>query len=76
MADPVVPADAAGPNARVEQMFPTLTRGQIERIAAQSRRRSVERGEVLYDAGDTALHFFVVIAGKVGVVRPSESGET
>lgn len=62
--------------ARVAQMFPTLTAAQMERIAAHGRRRSVERGEVLVEAGDQTVPFFVVVRGQVEIVRPSGGAET
>ena len=75
MNKPTVVPDSQAQTERVDQMFPTLRQDQMGRITAQARRRQVKRGEVLYDVGDTALHFFVMTAGRVGVVRPSESGD-
>ncbi len=51
-------------------MFPTLTPEQIARIAAHGRMRKIERGEVLVEAGDEVVPFFVVTAGQVEIVRP------
>lgn len=58
--------------ARVSQMFPMLTPEQIERIAVHGRRRRVERGEVLIEAGAEVVPFFVVTAGRVEIVRPTD----
>ena len=44
------------------QMFPTLTPAQIARIAAHGSVRQVRQGEVLFEAGDQVVPFFVVIA--------------
>src|SRR5438045_2108274 len=55
------------------EMHPTLTAAQIARVAAHGRLRKVQRGEVLIEAGEPTMRFFVVIAGQVEVVRPSGS---
>jgi thioredoxin reductase (NADPH) len=52
-------------------MFPTLKPAQVARIAAHGRTRAIQRGEVLVEAGDHVVPFFVVTAGKVEIVRPS-----
>jgi thioredoxin reductase (NADPH) len=72
MAEPIVgmPLTLA---ERGEQVFPTLTPGQIARIASQGRRRRVQPGEILLDVGDQ-LRFFVVTEGKIDIV--SASGPT
>jgi thioredoxin reductase (NADPH) len=36
----------------------------------------MHRGEVLVEQGDSAVRFFVVVAGEVEVVRPSGTTET
>ncbi len=59
-----------------ERMFPTLTHAQMERIAAHGRRRRVQRGEVLFEAGDRGAPFLLVTAGRVEVVRPCGGIET
>ena len=57
-------------------MFPKLTPAQIARVAVHGRVRPVQRGEVLVEAGDQVVPFFVVTAGQVEIVRPSGPGET
>jgi thioredoxin reductase (NADPH) len=59
-----------------ERMFPKLTRAQIKRIAVHGRVRPIRPGEVLAEAGEQALPFFVVTAGEVEIVRPSGTTET
>ncbi len=59
-----------------DQLFPTLTPAQIARVALHGRVRHVERGEVLVEAGDRVVPFFVVTTGEVEIVRPSGPGET
>src|SRR5262245_2768042 len=60
----------------VEQTFPTLTLAQSERIAAHGRVRPVVAGEVLVEAGQPVIPFFLVKAGRLEAVRPSATGET
>jgi thioredoxin reductase (NADPH) len=60
---------------RKEQMFPTLTPAQIDRIAAVGRRRSVRAGEVLFELGDQNTRFFVVLEGGIEIVRPVDQRE-
>ena len=55
--------------ARADHVFPTLTPAQISRIAPHGRRRAVRAGEVLVEAGDHVVPFFVITAGTVEVVR-------
>jgi thioredoxin reductase (NADPH) len=56
-------------------MFPTLTAGQIERIAAYGVLRPITRGEVLIESGQYDVPFFVVKAGEIEVIRPSALGD-
>jgi thioredoxin reductase (NADPH) len=62
--------------ARTEQIFPKLTPKQIRRITSHGLTRTTRRGEVLYEQGDSAASFFVVISGELEVVRPSGTIET
>jgi thioredoxin reductase (NADPH) len=62
-------------SAPAEEVFPTLTPEQIARVAAHGRVRPVRSGEVLLSAGDRVDSFFVVTAGSIEFVRPSEKGE-
>jgi thioredoxin reductase (NADPH) len=57
------------------QIFPTLTPAQINRIRPLSRVRHVDRGEILFDLGQTNIPFFVVLSGSLEVVQPSIEGE-
>ena len=56
-------------------MFPTLTQAQIARFAKQGTPRRVNRGDVLIEAGDSPVPFFVVSAGELEVVRPCDDGD-
>jgi thioredoxin reductase (NADPH) len=56
-------------------MFPTLTGAQIARIAAHGRARPMRSGEVLFEPGAQAVPFFVVTAGQIEILQPSDGGE-
>ena len=60
---------------REEQVFPVLTPAQIARVAAHGKRRTVQRGDVLIEAGAQHYPLFVVVAGELEVVRTSCAGE-
>jgi thioredoxin reductase (NADPH) len=55
----------------IEKIFPKLTQAQIGRIKAHGHIRTVQRGEVLVEQGDTSVPFFVVITGELEILRPS-----
>ena len=57
-------------------MFPTLTPAQIGRIAAHGVVRRITRGDVLIEAGDSIVPFFVVTTGEIEIIRPSNLGDT
>ena len=67
--------DPSDKNSLDEEMFPTLTAGQISRIAAHGHARRVEQGEVLVEAGKPLTRIFVVTAGQIEVVRASDVNE-
>ncbi|MGA9665490.1 MAG: cyclic nucleotide-binding domain-containing protein, partial [Gallionella sp.] len=63
-------------STRISQLFPTLTPAQIARIAALGRRRPIRPGDVLIEAGSENIPFFLVVEGKVEILRPSGATET
>ncbi len=63
------------PTSPLDHLYPTLTAAQLARIAAHGRRRRVEAGEVLVEAGEQTARLFVIVAGRIDVVRPSVAGE-
>ena len=75
MTDTVLPL-ALTLSSGVERLFPKLTPAQIKRIAAHGKLRAIRAGEVLVEAGTHAVPFFVIMAGRVEVIRPSGSTET
>jgi thioredoxin reductase (NADPH) len=60
---------------RRAQMFPRLTPAQIQRIASIGQRRQVKQGEVVFDLGERATAFFVIIAGQMEILRPLGDAE-
>jgi thioredoxin reductase (NADPH) len=59
-----------------DQAFPTLTEAQMARVASHGHLRKVERGEVLVKAGARNASFFVVVSGRLDIVRLSDGVET
>jgi thioredoxin reductase (NADPH) len=55
--------------------FPVLTPEQLSRAATYGRKRSVDAGEVLVEVGDQNLPIFIIMEGKLQVVRPTADGE-
>jgi thioredoxin reductase (NADPH) len=71
-AAPAAPAAAATPAAAARQAeaFPRLTAAQIARIEPHGRRRKVEAGEILGEAGEPVTKIFVVVSGRLDLVSP------
>jgi thioredoxin reductase (NADPH) len=62
--------------SRLDHIFPKLTSAQIARFAPHGSVRQLRRGDVLIEAGDKTVPFFVVTAGQLEVVRPTGETET
>src|SRR3989442_70566 len=60
---------------RSDRLYPTVTPAQLARIAPHGRRRQVAQGEVLVHAGESVARIFVVLAGRIDVIRPSATEE-
>lgn len=56
------------------QTFPVLTPAQIGRIRTLGQPRSVVKGEILFDVGDTNVPFFVLLSGAMEVVQMDLAG--
>src|SRR5213594_115873 len=69
-ATTVPPQTTPAAAARQAEAFPRLTAAQIARIEPRGRRRLVEPGEVLGDAGEPVTKIFVVVSGRLDLVRP------
>src|SRR6266545_1145354 len=63
------------PASRLDRLYPTLTPAQLARLAAHGHPREVAQGEVLVQAGEQSARIFVVVAGRIDVVRPSAADE-
>src|ERR1700745_3230685 len=74
MAERITPLPLT--SSRADQIFPTLTSVQIERVATHGPRRAVRSGEVLVEQGDRAIPLFVVITGELEAVRPTCATQT
>jgi thioredoxin reductase (NADPH) len=61
--------------SRAEQIFPTLSKAQMQRLASHGTPRFLRAGEVLVELGDKDIPVFLVIAGELEVVRPSYAQE-
>jgi thioredoxin reductase (NADPH) len=57
--------------AHPDRVFPTLSPAQIARVARHGRRHAITPGEVLVEVGQRPVPFFVVLNGKVEVLRTS-----
>lgn len=76
--DPSAPAPrpALAPlTATLERLFPVLSHELMERLAVHGRRLAIKAGDVLIDVGDTLSRMFVVVAGRIQLVRESEGTE-
>lgn len=60
---------------RLNDVFPTLTPVQMERIASHGHVRSVQQTEVLIQAGGSADRFFVVKSGQIHAIRKVDTKE-
>lgn len=55
-------------------LFQALTPGQIAHLAAHTRSKRLPKGEMLFQKGDPAHGFYVVVFGQVKLALPSSSG--
>jgi thioredoxin reductase (NADPH) len=58
-----------------DQMFPVLTPAQQTRIATHGRLRQVQSDETLVEADANRNKFFVVVSGRLNIVRTSGTAE-
>src|SRR5258708_33986195 len=57
-------------------MFPTLTPALVARLTAHGAVRAVAREQVLIEAGDAIVPFFVVRSSRIDIIQPSSLGDT
>jgi CRP-like cAMP-binding protein len=55
-------------------LFSTLTDEQLQEVQDISRKVQLNEGEVLFECGDTATRFFLVISGQIKLSRLSLEG--
>src|SRR4051812_41060105 len=67
MTEPVDPRSA--------EMFPTLDDAQIDRLRELGHERAFHAGELLFEQGEAATRFMVVLEGTIEVVHPFAGGE-
>ena len=71
---PDQPVDLNDPYNRTEQIFPTLTEEQIERIKPFGEMQSLEKGTMLFERGERNVDFFVVLQGCVEIYDYASDG--
>jgi thioredoxin reductase (NADPH) len=72
---PLTDGVSPSPASRPDRLYPTLAPAQLARIAPHGRPRQVAQGEVLVHAGESAVRIFVVLSGRIDVIRPSATEE-
>ena len=60
---------------REHHLFAGLSPAQLQVVFGASRIEEAEAGQVLFDRGQPAQHFFIVVDGQVNLVRYSKAGE-
>ena len=68
-------AGPIGSRESLPRAFPVLTDEQIARIRPLGRVHRVRAGGVLFQPGDVAVPFFVLISGRMEIVQPTLDGE-
>ena len=53
---------------------PILTAAEISRVRPFGKLRQVEKGEILYEPGDTNVPFFILVSGSMEILQPDISG--
>ena len=67
--------DTVDSEETIPRAFPVLTQEQIARIRPLGRVRQVRSGDVLFQPGDVAVPFFVLLSGRMEIVQPTLDGE-
>ena len=58
-----------------QKMFPALSPAQIARLEHLGERRTVEKGEIVFEQGQATPNFLVVIKGALEIVQPADGRE-
>jgi len=64
----------ADPSEHPPEMFPKLTRAQIDRLLPLGRRRRFAPGEMVFERGSPKRGFYVLLEGRVEIASPSRAG--
>jgi thioredoxin reductase (NADPH) len=67
--------NAFGSRETMPRAFPALTDEQIDRLRPLGGVRHVRTGDVLFQPGDVAVPFFVLLSGRMEIVQPTFDGE-
>src|SRR5690348_1528681 len=67
--------NTVGSRETLPQACPALTDEQIDRLRPLGRVRHVRTGDVLFQPGDLAVPFFVLLSGRMEIVQPTFDGE-
>src|SRR5437764_5631722 len=68
-------AQTRPPRSARDEMFPVLTTQQQARVLTHGRLRTVTTGEVVIEPDTQGINFFVVVQGKLEVLRRNENRE-
>jgi thioredoxin reductase (NADPH) len=68
-------SDYPYPEANDAVVFPTLADSELAVFAALGTRRAMTVGEYLYQEGDIAYDFYVILSGTVEIIIPSDGEE-
>jgi len=60
---------------RGHHLFAGLSPPQLQRVLAASHVDAYEPGQYLFDRGQPAQHFYIVVEGQVNLVLHSKAGE-
>ena len=60
---------------RTHHLFAGLSPPQLQRLLSTAYIEEADSGQLLFDRGQPALHFYVVVEGQVNLVLYSKTGE-
>jgi CRP-like cAMP-binding protein len=72
---PETPHMTALAGVRAHHLFAGLSPPQLQRVMASAQIIDAESGEMLFDRGQPARHFYIVLEGQVNLVLYSKAGD-
>jgi CRP-like cAMP-binding protein len=63
------------PAIRAHHLFAGLSPPQLQRLFATAQLEEADAGQVLFDRGQPARHYYIVVEGQVNLVLYSKAGE-